>query len=122
MIKKLEIDGVHSVVNDRLRKYVAKKIGKLDKYIPRHARLSAHAEVKLKETKAKDKNQCTCEVILHLPNETLNVRETTINMLAAIDIVEAKLKNQLKKYKETHSIKIHRRVIARVKQGLRPKK
>lgn len=122
MIKKLEIDGVHSVVNDRLRKYVAKKIGKLDKYIPRHARLSAHAEVKLKETKAKDKNECTCEVILHLPHDTLTVRETTINMLAAIDIVEAKLKNQLKKYKGTHSIKIHRRVIARVKQGLRPKK
>jgi len=120
MIKKLEIDGVHATVNERLHKYVVKKIGKLDTYIPRHARESAHAEVKLKEAKAKDKNTCTCEVILHLPHEILAVKETTVNMYAAIDIVEAKLKNLLKKYKDTHSIRPHRRVLARLKRSFRP--
>ena len=114
MIKKIEISGVHSSPDADLRKYVGKKIGKLDKYMPRHSRESAHAEVMLKESKAKDKKQCTCEVILKLPKETITVKESTLNMYAAVDIVEAKLKNRIKKYKETHSSqRIHRRVLAK---------
>jgi ribosomal subunit interface protein len=113
MIKKFEVDGVHTVLTADLKKYVTRKIGKLDTYMPRKARESAHVGVKLKESKAKDKKQCTCEVIMHLPQQVFTVKESTLNMYAAVDIVEAKLKNQLKKYKETHSIKIHRRVLAR---------
>lgn len=120
MIQKLEINGVHATVNDRLHKYVVKKIGKLDSYMSRHVRESAHAEVKLKEAKAKDKNRHTCEVILHLPHEVLAVKETTMNMYAAVDIVEAKLKNQLKKYKDLHSPRLHRRAISRLKRSFRP--
>lgn len=116
MIQKFEINGVHTVLTDDLRKYITKKIGKLDKYMPRHARESAHAEVFVKErTKAKQAREC--EVILHLPGKTLIVKESTINMFAAVDIVEANLKNQLKKYKETHnSQRIHRKVIMRLKR------
>ena len=33
------------------------------------------------------------------------VKETTINIYAAVDIVEAKLKNQLTRYKQKHSDK-----------------
>ena len=114
MIQKIEINGLHTTVDDDLRKYVNKKIGKLDSYMPRHARPSAHADVKLIESKIKAKKQCTCEVIMHLPGETLMTKETTMNMFAAVDIVEAKLKNQLKKYKDTHnSRKLHRRVLSR---------
>ncbi len=117
MIQKLNIDGVHVEVSDDLHKYVTQKIGKLDRYISRHARESAHAEVILKESKAKDKKSCTCEVIMYLPQETLMVSESTVNMFAAIDIVEAKLRNQLKKYKDTHSsLKLHRRILARFKR------
>jgi len=103
MIQKLEISGVHMGVDDDLRKYVMKKIGKLDKYIPRQARESAHAEVKLKERTSKGKNERTCEVIMHLPKETVTLKETTINIYAAVDIVEEKLKMQLHKYKSTHA-------------------
>ncbi len=117
MIHKLEIDGVHTVLTADLKKYVTKKIGKLDTYMPRQVRESAHAEVKLKESKAKDKKQCTCEVIMFLPKEVLTVKESTLNMYAAVDIVEAKLKNQLKKYKDTHANpRIHRRLLARLRR------
>lgn len=103
MIKKLEISAQHTELTPELKKYVTKKIGKLDKYIARKSRESAHVEVHLKEIKSKDKQQFSCNVVLHLPHGTLDATESTINMFAAIDIVETKLKNQLKKHKETHS-------------------
>lgn len=105
MINKLEIAGIHTDADTDIQKYVKKKIGKLDSYMPRHARKSAHAEVKLKEAKSKDKKQCTVEVVLHVPGETVTAKETTVNMYAAIDIVEEKLKTQLKKYKDQNSAK-----------------
>lgn len=117
MIEKLEIAGVHTEVSADLQKYITKKIGHLDRYLPRHARDSAHAEVTLKEISAKDKKQCLCEVVLHLPHETLTTKEATVNMFASVDIVEAKLKNQLKKYKDKHSShRLHRRIIAKLRR------
>ncbi len=104
-------------VGKDLRKYVHKKIGGLEKYIPKHARKSAHVEVKLKEGKIKTKVERTCEVIIHLPQEVMMVSETTINMFAAIDIVEEKLKHLLHKYKEMHADpKLRRRLLARLKR------
>jgi ribosomal subunit interface protein len=117
MIQKLTINGVHVDINDDLHKYIIKKIGHLDKYVGRHAQASARADVKLKETKAKDKKQCTCEVILRLPKESITVQESTINMYAAVDIVETKLRNQIKKYKDTHDVpRMHRRIINRLRR------
>jgi putative sigma-54 modulation protein len=97
---KLEIDGVHKLDNRDISRYINKKIGGLDKYLPRHARKSAHAEVKVREEKVKDKKVCMCEVVLHLPHDTLTAKESTMNMFAAVDIVEEKIKIQAKKYKE----------------------
>ena len=115
MLEKLVIDGVHFSPDEDLHKYVVKKIGKLDQYMSRHVRQSAHGEVKLKETKLKNRSQATCEVILHLPQDIITTKETTLNMYAAIDIVEAKLKNQLKHYKDKHSVRFHRRLLAKIK-------
>lgn len=118
MMQRIAIDGIHTDISDDLEKYIIKKIGKLDQYMSRHARQSAHAEVKLKEAKVKAKKACTCEVILHLPHDLITTKETTGNMFAAVDIVEAKLKNQLKKYKEKHQpLRIHRRVWTRLRRN-----
>jgi putative sigma-54 modulation protein len=117
MINKLEIDGIHLEVNDDLRKYVAKKIGKLDKYVPKHARESVHVVVKLKELKAKTRLERMCEVVMHLPHENITVSEKTSSVYAAIDIVEEKLKTQLHKYKEMHATpRFRQRVLARIKR------
>ena len=122
MIQKIEVSGIHTEVSDDLQKYVSKKIGKLDQYMPKSARQSAHAEVKLKEQKIKQRVQCTCEVILHLPHNVITVKETTINLYAAVDVVEEKLKNQIKRYKQTHGRgALHQRILARIKRtGSRP--
>lgn len=117
MIKKLEIGGVHMTVGDDLRKYVNKKIGGLERYVPKHARKSVHVDVKLKEGKIKTREERTCEVIVNLPGEVLTVSETTVNMFAAVDIVEEKLKKLLHKYKETHaSPRLRQRLMARLRR------
>jgi ribosomal subunit interface protein len=100
---KIQVSGVHFVVDEDILKYVTKKIAKLDKYIPKSARVSAHTEVFLKESTIKEQKQFTFEAVTHLPNDMFAVEETTMNIYAAVDIVETKLKNQLRKYKQKNS-------------------
>jgi len=117
MIERLEISGVHYELDEKIRKYALKKIGNLDTYIPRRVRASAHAEIILKGSKKGDAKY-TAEVVLHLPADKLTVSESTLNMYAAVDIIETKLKNQLKKYKETHANpRLHRRLMARFRRS-----
>lgn len=117
MLQKFEVQGEHTTVDEALSKYVNRKIGGLDHYLSRHDRASAHAEVHLKEGKAKDNNRCLCEVVLRLPHQTIIVKEKALNMYAAVDIVEAKLKQQIKKYKDKHENgKMHRRLAARFRR------
>lgn len=116
----LSIRGVKTEVDDDLEKYVIKKIGKLNTYVPRHARENTSADVTLETSKAKDKRESSCEVTFTLPHETLHVKETTVNMYAAIDIVEARLKNRLLRYKfQTYANKHRiRHALARMRHRL----
>lgn len=117
MIKRLEITGVHLDVGADLREYVQRKIGKLDSYLSRHARESMHAEVKLKESKAKNKQSHICEVILHLPGETFRLKEVAQTIFGAVDTIEGKLKIHLKKYKDMHTNpRANQRLLARLKR------
>jgi len=40
---------------------------------------------------------------MHLPKGDINVHESTVNMYAAVDIAEAKLKIQIKRYRDKHA-------------------
>lgn len=99
MITHIDITGVRYTPDELTRKYVNKKIGSLDKYVPRHARKTLKAEVKLKEVNRAHGNKYECDVLLHVPNALITAKDSTVNMLAAVDIVEAKLRSQLHKYK-----------------------
>lgn len=117
MIQHLEITGIHMQVGDDLRKYATKKIGGLDRYIPKDSRQSVHASIILKETKQKGAKECVCEINLHLPHEVLNVKEGTVNMFAAVDIAQTKLTHQLRRYKELHANpRLHQRILTRFKR------
>jgi putative sigma-54 modulation protein len=105
MIENIAITGSKVEVTPELEKYIQKKIGKLDKRLKRTVRNDIRADVKLQEAQSKKNGKrCTCEVILHIPGATLTAVESTMNMFAAVDIVETKLQNQLKKHKEKHSL------------------
>jgi putative sigma-54 modulation protein len=101
MINLITITGVKYDVDEATKKYVIKKISRLDRYLPRHARKSASAEVLLKEVNRAHGNKYEVEVIINVPGKILTAKDSTVNMLAALDIVEAKLAAQLHKYKET---------------------
>ena len=105
MIAHIDISGLKYEVDDTTRRYVLSKISSLDRYLPRHARKSLTAEVKLKEVNRSNGNKYECEVVMHVPEHDLIAKDSTVNMLAAVDIVEEKLKNQLKKYKSEHMMK-----------------
>lgn len=98
MIDNLNISGVHIKVSERLEKYIHKKIGKLDRLLPARSKKSASVKVILMENNDKSK-KATCEVIIELPHATISAKESTVNMFASIDIVEAKLSRQIRKYK-----------------------
>lgn len=118
MIQNIDITGVKFELDDVTKRYVTKKIGRLDRYLPKHARKSVTAEVKLKEINKDHGNKYEAEVILRVPEKVITAKDSTLNMLAAVDIVEAKLTTQLKKYKETHIAHVGRRgVLSRFKRS-----
>lgn len=102
MIANIEVTGVKSYSPDETtKKYVLKKVGALDRLAPRHARKSMRAEVKIAEVNRKNGNKYEVELIVTVPDKKLTAKDSTLNVLAAVDIVEAKMSSQLVKYKET---------------------
>jgi len=101
MITSIDVTGIKYDVDAKTLKYVTEKVGKLDRFLPSHARKTMTADVKLKQVNKDHGNKYEAEVIVHLPEKILTASDTTFNMMAAVDIVEAKLIAQLKKYKDS---------------------
>lgn len=101
MITNVEITGVGNYKADEsTKKYITKKIGALDRLTPRHARKSIRADVKVAEINQSNGNKYEVEVVMHVPDKTITAKDTALNVLAASDIVEVKIANQLRKYKQ----------------------
>lgn len=110
MIANVEITGVGNYKpDDSTKKYIRKKIGSLDRLAPRHARKTMRADVKLAEINQSHGNKYEVEVVMHVPDKTLTAKDTTLNVLAATDIVEVKIANQLRKYKQENIPHVGRR-------------
>lgn len=110
MITHIDITGVGSFAPDEsMKRYIRKKIGALDRLAPRHARKTIHAAVKVAEVNRKQGNKYEVEAILEVPGKQLTAKDSTMNVLAATDIVEAKLSSQLRKYKQESVPHIGRR-------------
>lgn len=119
MITSIEITGLNNyTVDDTTKKYINKKIGRLDRYLPRHARSSVSAEVKLKQVNRNHGNKYEAEIMLNVPDKVITAKDSTLNMLAAVDIVQAKIVAQLRKYKQATISHVGRRgVLSRFKRG-----
>lgn len=103
MITHIDITGVGAyALDDSTLKYIRKKIGALDRFAPRHARKSITADVKIAEVNREKGNKYEVEVLINVPSKRVTAKDSTLNVFAAIDIVEAKLAAQLRRYKEEH--------------------
>ena len=106
---KLDIATRSYQADDKIQEYVREKIGGLDKYLPRQARANTHAQIWLEEdTSGREDNRFVCEVMMTVDGTQLVSREGTLNMYAAIDIVEAKMKSQVRTLKDKQTDQ-HRR-------------
>jgi len=122
MITSIQVTGITYDVDKKTHDYVIKRIGKLDRYLPRHARKSVSAEVKLAQVDHDYGNKYEVEVNLRVPNKLISAKDSTSNIMAAIDIVERKLQTQLRDYKESTIAHIGRRgILSRFKRSFRHK-
>ena len=68
----------------------------------------------------KHDNKYEVEAIINVPEKTLVAKDQSSNVLAAIDIVEAKLDGQIRRYKtEKNPTLGKRRVLAKFKRSLK---
>ena len=68
-------------------------------------------------TRESDGNKYKVEVVLNVPDQVIRAEDSTVNVLAAVDIVEQKLATQLKKYKSSRMPHVGKRsVINRLKR------
>ena len=93
---ELIIKGRNFEVTDRLRDYVEKKIGKLDRYLPTIN--EAWVELSTEGTKAAQDRQ-VCQVTVRSNGTILRAEERSDDMFTSIDTVLDKMYRQIARYK-----------------------
>lgn len=92
----LIVKGKNVDVTDRLRDYVEKKIGKLDRYLPTIS--EAWVELTTEETKAAG-DRYVCQVTVRSNGTILRAEERSDDIFTAIDTVLDKMYRQIARYK-----------------------
>ena len=118
MKDKITISANHIELTKKLEDYINKKMMKLVRYIPRKAKQSLKIEVRLRENKSESTNKYEAEALFNLPDKTITAKDSTINIFAAVDILESKLKQQLQKYKSAHTVNVAGKRIAKLRRLL----
>lgn len=123
MIKNINITCMSYDIDETTRKEVFKKLGGLDKYLPRHAVKSATMDVKLIDASKKRNHsdeKYEAEIVLSIPGEIINAKGLSGTMLLAIDAVTAKAQSQLRDYKQKNIAHIGRRgILGRFKRSFK---
>lgn len=100
MIEKIEVNGKDYKVEEPLRKYIEKRLGKLDKYLPRGFKKDVVLKV-IVTTIGKSKGEkYELSVAMEIPGgKVLAAKDECSNVFAGVDLVEAKLTGQIRRYK-----------------------
>ncbi|MDL2235026.1 ribosome-associated translation inhibitor RaiA [Christensenellaceae bacterium OttesenSCG-928-L17] len=105
MLENIEVSSVGKYkITDDFRKYAEKRIGKLEKYLPAKSRKNATARIVVKEVNRPHGNKYEISVALDIPGApVMSARDEAANVFAGIDIIEAKLATQIRKFKSEKS-------------------
>ena len=100
MISKIEVNGNDYKVDETLRKYVEKRLGKLDKYLPRGSKKDASVKVMVTEiSKSKSERYEVAATMELTGGKVIAAKDECSNTFAGVDLVEAKLAGQIRRYK-----------------------
>ena len=100
MIEKIEISGNGYKVEEPFRKYAEKRIGKLDKYLPRGSKKDIVTKIVLAEIGKNKGEKYEISVAMDIPGgKVIAAKDECSNVFAGIDLVEAKLTGQIRRYK-----------------------
>ena len=100
MIEKIEITGNGYKVEEPLKRYVEKRIGKLDRYLPRGSKKDIVAKVIIAEIGKNKGEKYEISVAMDIPGgKVIAARDECSNVFAGVDLVEAKLLGQIRRYK-----------------------
>ena len=100
MIEKIDISGSNYKVEDTFKKYAIKRIGKLDRYLPRGSKHDVVAKIIVTATDHGHGDKYEISVAMDIPGgKVIAAKDECSNLLAGIDLVEAKLTGQIRRYK-----------------------
>ncbi len=100
MIEKIDISGSNYKVEESFQKYATKRIGKLDRYLPRGNKKDVVAKIVVTEVNRSHGNKYEISVAMEIPGgKVIAARDECSNVFAGIDILEAKLTGQIRRYK-----------------------
>ena len=100
MIEKIEVSGNGYKVDDSFRKYVVKWLGKLDRYLPHSAKKDVVCKVVVSEIGKGKTEKYTISAAMEIPGgKVLAAKDECTNVFAGVDLVEAKLTGQIRRYK-----------------------
>lgn len=100
MIEKIEISGNGYKVEDSFKKYTKKRLGKLDRYLPRSSKKDVVAKVVVAEIGKNRGEKYEISVAMDIPGgKVIAAKDECSNVFAGIDLVEAKLTGQIRRYK-----------------------
>lgn len=101
MIEQIEITGAGKYkIDDNFRKYTEKRLGRLDRYLPSKHKKNISAKVVVSQVNRAHGNKYEISVAIEVPGgKTMTARDEAANVFAGIDIIEAKLKGQIRRFK-----------------------
>ncbi|MBQ1344680.1 HPF/RaiA family ribosome-associated protein [Candidatus Saccharibacteria bacterium] len=104
MIDHIDILGEKDYkVGERLEKYASKRIGKLDRYLPRGYRRNLSGKVSVAQINHTHNNKYEITASINIPGgkgaKTLTAKTEASNVFSGIDILEAKLMRQARRFK-----------------------
>ena len=100
MIEKIELNGNDYKVEEPLRKYVEKRIGKLDRYLPKGSKKDVVCKVVVSEIGKGKGDKYEISVAMELTGgKVIAAKDECSNVFAGVDLVEAKLTGQIRRYK-----------------------
>lgn len=100
MIEKIEVSGNDYKVEEPLKRYVEKRFGKLDRYLPKGFKKDVVLKVIVAAIGKSKGEKYELSVAMEIPGgKVLAARDECSNVFAGVDLLEAKLTGQIRRYK-----------------------